>query len=183
MEDAREITAKFVAEARQTLESMRKKIVNCLDQLTDEGVNWRAFDGANSVANLVAHLCGNVSQWVIAGVGGDAIVRDRPSEFSLDLRATRAEVVERLNATLRRADEVIAAVTAATIVSPRKIQGYDQNVLGAIFHATTHFEGHTHQIVFITRMRVGEAYRFQWEPKTAEQKSSGKFEGRNSKGE
>src|SRR4051812_274462 len=121
MADPNEITANFVAETRQTLGAMRKKIVNCLEQLTDDDINWRAFEGANSIANLVTHLCGNVSQWVIAGVGGDVVQRDRPSEFAPGLRATRAELIERLNATLRRADEVIAAVSAETIASPRKI--------------------------------------------------------------
>jgi uncharacterized damage-inducible protein DinB len=171
MSTAQDITARFQHESRHTLEVMRKKIVNCLAQLSDEDVNWRAFEGANSVANLVTHLCGNVGQWIIAGVGGDALNRNRPAEFAQDLRAARDALVEKLNATIRRADEVIAAVTSETILSPRTIQGYDQTVMGAIFHAVTHFEGHAHQIVYITRSRLGARYQFHWEPKTAAQMS------------
>jgi len=169
-----DITFRFIAETRKTLETMRGKIVHCLRQLSDEDINSRAFEGANSIANLVTHLCGNVSQWIITPVGGDAIQRNRPSEFAQDLRATRDDLITKLNATIARADEVIASVTAESIIAPRKVQGYDETVMGAIFHATTHFEGHTHQIVYITRARLGNRYVFKWEPKTPEQISAKK---------
>jgi hypothetical protein len=169
MPTSSDITAAFLTENRNTLDKMRRKIVHCLNQLSDADVNHRAFDGANSVANIVTHLCGNVGQWIVSGVGGAALNRDRPSEFRQDMSATRGELVEKLNATIAAADAAIAAVTAETILSPRKIQGYDTHVLGAIFHAVTHFEGHTHQIVYMTRTRLGPRYVFEWVPKSAEQ--------------
>jgi len=169
-----DITARFIAETRKTLETMRGKIVHCLNQLLDEDINSRAFEGANSIANLVIHLCGNVSQWIITPVGGDIIPRNRPGEFATDLWAWRDELIAKLNATMARADQVIAAVTPETIIAPRKVQGYDETVMGAIFHATTHFEGHTHQIVYITRARLGNRYVFKWEPRTPEQMSAQK---------
>jgi hypothetical protein len=42
-------------------------------------------------------------------------------------------------------------------------------VLGAIFDSVSHLVGHTHQIVYITRLQLREKYKFQWEPKTPEQ--------------
>jgi uncharacterized damage-inducible protein DinB len=169
-----DVTAAFLHEARDTLGLCSRKIVHCLRQSSDEDVNWRPFAGANSVANIVVHLCGNVGQWIVSAVGGAPEKRDRPGEFAQDLRATPAELVERLEATVREADAAIAGVTGETILAPRKIQGWDKTVLAAIFHALTHFEGHTHQVVYITRLRLGDRYVFKWVPTTPEQASAKK---------
>jgi hypothetical protein len=51
----------------------------------------------------------------------------------------------------------------------RRIQATDTTVLGAIFDCVSHLVGHTHQVVYITRLLLREKYKFQWEPKTPEQ--------------
>lgn len=45
------------------------KIGRCLDHLTEEDVWWRPNEASNSIGNLLLHLRGNVSQWIIGGVG------------------------------------------------------------------------------------------------------------------
>jgi uncharacterized damage-inducible protein DinB len=172
MASAAEITAAFVEEARETLRRMRGKIEHCVGQLSDEDLNWRAFPEANSIGNIVTHLCGNVSQWIVAGVGEAPVQRDRPGEFAQDLKVTRASLLAQLDSVIRAADAAIAGVTAETALAQRRIQGYDQTPLSAIFHAVTHFEGHTHQIIYITRLRLGDRYVFKWTPSTPEQISA-----------
>lgn len=171
MADVKDVTAAFVEEIRKTLRRCGNKITHCLGQLSDEDVNWRPFAEANSIANIVTHLCGNVGQWIIGGVGGAAVERDRPGEFARELRASARELTELLEGTLRRADEALSRVTAETILAPRRIQGFEETVLSAAFHATTHFEGHTHQVVYITRLRLGDRYEFKWVPTTPEEVS------------
>ena len=169
-----DVTAAFLHEARKTLRRCSGKIIHCLQQLSDDDVNWRPFPEANSVANIVTHLCGNVGQWIITAVGGAPANRDRPGEFARDLRATPAELTQRLESTIRQADAAIAAVTDDTLLATRTIQGDDETVLSAIFHAVTHFEGHTHQVVYIARLRLGDRYVFKWTPSTPEQVSAGR---------
>jgi len=172
MSTAREISDRFVAEARKTLSTMHGKIVHCLGQLSDEDLNWRPFAGANSIGNIVTHLCGNVTQWIVDGVRGTPSRRNRPGEFAQELQVEREQLLTELAAVVREADETIAGVTAETALAPRRIQGWDETPLSAIFHAVSHFEGHTHQIVYITRLRLGERYRFKWTPSTPEQVSA-----------
>ena len=38
-------------------------------------------EASNSIGNLVLHLCGNVTQWIIGGVGGRPYERHRQQEF------------------------------------------------------------------------------------------------------
>jgi hypothetical protein len=174
MSNAHEINDRFVAEGRKTLQTMHGKIVHCLGQLSDADLNWRPFAGANSIGNIITHLCGNVTQWIMDGISERPSRRNRPGEFAQDLVVGREKLLGDLAAVVGAADESIAGVTAETALSPRRIQGWDETPLSAIFHAVSHFEGHTHQIVYITRLRLGERYQFKWVPATPEQVSGGK---------
>src|SRR5882724_3747990 len=54
----------------------------CVTELTDEQIWWRPNPTSNSISNLVVHLCGNLSHFIIKGVGGRAYERNRSGEFS-----------------------------------------------------------------------------------------------------
>ena len=45
-----------------------KRITRCLFELTEEHVWQRPNESSNSVGNQMLHLCGNIQQWVIAGL-------------------------------------------------------------------------------------------------------------------
>jgi hypothetical protein len=159
----------FLSEARQTLAGSMKKVENCFDQLRDEDVWWRQHESHNSIQNIVLHLCGNIRQWIVHGVGGVPDVRQRALEFSDRQPLASSELLARLRETVAEADRVLAAVPHEQLTEPRRIQGFDTTVLAAIFDTVSHFVGHAHQIIYITRLRLGDAYRFQWQPANAEQ--------------
>ena len=79
---ADELAAAVGSEAGNELTSALAKIKHCLGQLTDEQVWWRSRPSLNSIGNLTLHLCGNVRQWLVAGLSGAADSRDRPAEFT-----------------------------------------------------------------------------------------------------
>ena len=56
------------------------KIERSLAGLTDEDIWWRPNETSNSIGNLLLHLCGNVTQWIIGGVGGRDYARWDPLE-------------------------------------------------------------------------------------------------------
>jgi hypothetical protein len=126
----------------------------------------------NSIANLLLHLCGNVRQWIIAGVPRGTDTRDRPREFAERDPIPKDELFRRLDAVVREADAVFSAITDAQLLEPRRIQGFDETVLSATFDALAHFNGHTQEIVYITRLQLGDAYQFAWMPTTPEQGAS-----------
>ncbi|HEV3341760.1 MAG TPA: DUF1572 family protein [Pirellulales bacterium] len=159
----------FLAESRQTLAGSLKKIVNCFAQLDDSDLWWRQHESHNSIQNVVLHLCGNVRQWIVHGVGGEPDVRHRPSEFADRQPLAKVDLLARLQETLAQADRALASFPAERLLESRRIQGFETKVLAAIFETVSHFVGHTHQIVYITRLRLGDAYRFQWTPADAEQ--------------
>jgi hypothetical protein len=159
----------FLAESRRRLAESRQKIQHCLDQLDDAQVWWRARESMNSIGNLVLHLCGNLRQWVVSGVGGAADVRDRPGEFSQRVPILKEELLQRFDAVVREADAVLAGTGEDRLRERRRIQGFEETVLSAIFNSLAHLAGHTQEIVCLTRMQLGETYHFAWTPATPEE--------------
>lgn len=147
----------------------RTKCKHCLSQLTDEQVWWRSHPSLNSIGNLILHLCGNVRQWIVAGLGGAADNRDRPGEFSERGPIPKDELLNRLESVVSEARAVLARQTARQLLKARRIQGFDVSGLKAIFDSVPHFRGHTQEIIGMTRMQLGDAYKFAWTPTTPAQ--------------
>jgi uncharacterized damage-inducible protein DinB len=136
------------------------KIERCLEKLTDEQIWWRPNEESNSIGNLVLHLCGNARQWIVAGVGSETDTRVRDDEFNQRDVIRRAELVTLLRSTLADVERVLRALDAGTLLSHRKIQGHDVDVLEAIFHVTEHFSMHTGQIILLTKLLTTADLRF-----------------------
>jgi uncharacterized damage-inducible protein DinB len=142
------------------------KIERCLDHLSDDDIWWRPNEASNSIGNLILHLCGNVTMWIIGGVGALPFERHRQLEFDERRKIPAAELRSRLKATVQQADDVISAVGADALLSRRQIQGYDVTVLEAIYHVVEHFGMHTGQIILLSKARVGHDLGL-WEPPKA----------------
>lgn len=155
------ISKEFIRFARQKLsEDHLAKIRRCLELLSEEDIWWRPHETNNSIGNLILHLCGNVRQWIISGVGGKEDVRNRPAEFADRGSVPTTELIQRLEETLEEAGEALAHFDISRILEKRKIQGFDVTCLDAIFHVVEHFSSHTGQIIYIAKLRSGKDLKF-----------------------
>ena len=132
------------------------KIERSIDRLSDSDIWWRPNEASNSIGNLMLHLAGNVTMWIIGGVGKRTFERHRQAEFDERREIPAAELRRRLNTVVREADDVMGAVGSIELLSRRLIQGYDVSVLEAIYHAVEHFGMHTGQIILLSKIRLGE---------------------------
>jgi uncharacterized damage-inducible protein DinB len=156
-----EIGTAFIEHSRRYLRSeLAPRLRQAVEKLPDEAVWWRPNPASNSIGNLILHLSGNVRQWIVSGVGGAPDTRARQSEFDASGAATASELLEQLENTLRDADAALAALTTAQLTEVRTIQGRKVTVLEAIYHAVEHFSMHTGQILYITKLRLGEDLGF-----------------------
>jgi hypothetical protein len=96
-------------------------------------------------------------------------VRNRPAEFAERGPIPKDELMRRLHGVVEEAKRGLAGVTARQLVEVRRIQGFDVTVVAAIFDSVPHFRGHTQEIVHMTRLQLGDAYKFAWTPSTREQ--------------
>jgi uncharacterized damage-inducible protein DinB len=140
-----------VAHSVERLEHYLAQIRRCSLLLGDEGVWERPNGHVNSVANLVLHLTGNVRQWILGGVGGIPVERDRPAEFAARGGAGAAELVDGLTAAVCDAIGVIRGLDSVRLAETRVIQGYDVTVQTAVLHVVEHFSYHAGQVVHATK--------------------------------
>ncbi len=138
------------------------RLVAVLRQLDDADIWWRGNEASNSIGNLVLHLAGNARQWIVAGVGGGADIRQRPAEFAQREVIPRDKLIAHLQEELAEVDKALARVTPNQLLESRRIQGIEISVLGAIYHVVEHFSGHVGQIVMIAKLRLGRDLGF-WE--------------------
>jgi len=146
-----------------SIEALRQhagRIETCLGKLTAEQIWARGSENENAIGNLVLHLCGNVRQWIIAGVGGAPDVRQRDQEFAARGGLAVPELAGRLRTTVDEAAAVIERVTPERLAEALVIQAYHTTGLSAIYHVVEHFAGHTGQIIFATKMLTSEDLGF-----------------------
>jgi hypothetical protein len=155
--------------ARNQMAERAQRIEHCVGQLSDDQLWWRPLEGMNSIANLLLHLGGNMTQWILSGVGGEPDHRYRPGEFADRSFAPKAEVLEGFKAVVARVDTLLAEFDETRLLEPRRIQGFEETVLSALWHCLEHLGGHTQEIICLTRMQLGDRYVFAWTPSSVEQ--------------
>ena len=166
---ADQVTRAAVQEASDCLDACVSRIEHATRQLDDAQIWYRHDEAMNSIGNLLLHLCGNLRQWIICGIGGVVDQRDRPAEFTQRVAIPREDLLRGLRATVDEAKEVLAQAETTSMLQPRRVQGFDVTGWGAVFSSVPHFQGHTQEIVAMTRMQLGKAYQFHWQPTTAQE--------------
>jgi hypothetical protein len=151
------------AEACFTLGYARDRMLHALGQLSDEQAWWRPDERMNAAGNVVLHVCGNLRQWIVVGVGrgGAGDDRDRAGEFAARGGWTVEALSDRLRATVAEAVAVVEGVDEAGLLATRHVQVGEVTGLGAIWHSVAHLEGHAQEMIYLTRLQLGEAYRFK----------------------
>ncbi len=145
--------AALLAESKKRMiDESLPRIKKCLELLTDEEIWRQPNDETVSIGNLVLHLCGNVRQWIVSGLGGDEDHRDRDAEFAERGTVPKSELAARLENTLREAAEAMDRVDAASLLETRRVQGQTETGLGILVHVVEHFSYHTGQISLAVKL-------------------------------
>jgi uncharacterized damage-inducible protein DinB len=143
----------FIARSRYWLvKEYPIKLRHCVNALPRSAVWARPNQTSNSVGNLLVHLTGNVSEWILGGIGGRSITRDRTAEFVRKAGSDGTRLLDDLEAVLRHADDVLGALTERDLERSITIQERETTVLAAVYHVVEHFAMHAGQIVFLTKM-------------------------------
>ena len=147
----------FLSYSAGQLLTLSGRIQDCLGRLSAEQIWTRNSDNQNAVGNIVLHLCGNVRQWIIGGVGDQPDVRDRDAEFAARGGLQPAELAAKLKSTVSEAAAVIRTLPPERLGDQKTIQKvYNTTLMEAIYHVVEHFGQHTGQVIFATKLLTGE---------------------------
>jgi hypothetical protein len=156
-----ELTAIFLEFSRsKLLNQYWPRLKTCVEPMTVEQVWWRPNETSNSIGNLILHLNGNVTQWLVASFNKDEDKRNRPEEFAAQGGLNAAELLSRLGATMAEAEKVLNRLTVEELLAPYEIQGYHVRGLDAVYQVIEHFGLHYGQIAYIAKSLSGRDLGF-----------------------
>ena len=150
----------FLKYSVEKLQQYESRINACLDRLSYQQVWARNAEAQNAIGNLVLHLCGNVRQWLLSGVGGAPDTRNRDAEFIAREGSEIPELKLRLHETVAEAVRILESLPSERLPDPFERQGYPVTVLEAIYHVVEHFSHHAGQIIFATKLLTSEDLGF-----------------------
>lgn len=128
------------------------RIEKCLTLLSEDEVWKSGNEASNSVGVIIVHLCGNITQYILASLGGMKDARDRDAEFATRGGYTKAALRDQLVVTVSAACEVIASTSDNDMMKKRRVQGFSLSGIGIILHVVEHYSWHTGQISFWTKL-------------------------------
>lgn len=134
------------------LEENNAKIVSCLEWLSEDEVWEKPNEASNSMGNLVLHLCGNLTQYLLSALGKRKDERDRDAEFSASKIMNKQALIEKLTATVGQCVDLLQSLDQNSLETKYTVQGYHYSGVGNVIHAVEHFAYHTGQIAFWTKI-------------------------------
>ena len=145
-------TTEFRKQSVIRLNENTPRIEKCLALLTEDQVWQQPNASSNSIANLILHLCGNITQYAISSLGQQPDIRQRSLEFSTTEGYDKATLLSKLQSTVAQASQVIENCKEEELLRLRNVQGFDLTGIGIIIHVVEHYSYHTGQIALWTKL-------------------------------
>ena len=127
------------------------RLLHCLSLLNEDDLWWRPNPHSNSVGNLLVHLCGNVQQWVVAGLGRAPDTRQRNAEFAMQSGLSKAEVQARLAHLQEDVLDVLGRLQPEDLQATYQVQSFQETGVAMLVHVVEHFSYHTGQVVYLVK--------------------------------
>ena len=134
------------------MDESTRMIKKSLETISEEELWQKPNAALNSIANLLLHLSGNITQYIISSLGEQEDIRNRDLEFSTPGGLTKLEILKKLEATVDTAKRVIFDATPEQLLKIRSVQGFSFSGVGIIMHAVEHYSYHTGQIAFWVKL-------------------------------
>ncbi|MCZ6691565.1 MAG: DUF1572 family protein [Planctomycetota bacterium] len=144
---------KIAQSAMRHLAEGCNRIEKCLELTNDKTLWEHPNESLVSIGNLIQHVCGNVSQHILRGIGGEGFVRDRDSEFEKKEMLSRAQLVANVRDVVERACSVIGRMTSDDFERTFTIQGFTTDGVAVVAHVVEHFSYHVGQITYAVKLR------------------------------
>jgi len=147
-------------ECVRRLKENQDKINKVLTNLPDAEVWWRPNPASNSIGNLLLHLCGNLTQYVLSSLGGMEDHRERSREFEALGPIPTAELLHKFNVVMEAVYATIISCKEDELMRIRPVQCYQETGISILIHVTEHLSYHTGQIVYLIKWKEGKALNF-----------------------
>jgi uncharacterized damage-inducible protein DinB len=146
------ISADFKEQSIFRIKESHQRIITCLNMLDESQIWVKPNTALNSMGNLVLHLCGNITQYIISTLGGKPDDRNRDAEFAAIGGKTKEELKAMFSKVIKDSIDCIINSSDIDLSTLRKVQVYELTGVGIIIHVTEHLSYHTGQIATLTKL-------------------------------
>lgn len=160
MDKESQLIEELVKNALYRMDESTRMIKKSLSNVSEEEIWQKPNQSLNSIGNLILHLCGNMTQYVISSLGETEDIRNRDKEFLDKGGYSKAQLLDKLMDTVDTAKRVIFDSTPLQLVKIRSVQGFSFSGVGVIMHAVEHYSYHTGQIAFWVKLLRNEDLGF-----------------------
>lgn len=125
------------------LDELHASMKQVIAVLPPTALDWSPAPEVNSVAVLVAHVCGSERFWIGEKVGGLPAARNRSAEFAVR-SVSGAALIDMLDETLTLAQDVLDKLSLGDLANPAGVSslGFAYDVAWALQHALEHVALH-----------------------------------------
>lgn len=138
---------------RRLFEESVPRLKKCLNQLPEKEVWYRPNNHSNSMGNITLHLCGNVRQWILSGLGKQKDTRTRQQEFDEIGPISTSELTQKVDDLMGKVEHVLDSVTSEMLLEKHKVQVYEETGLSILVHVVEHFSYHVGQMTYFVKWR------------------------------
>ena len=137
-----------------------ERIKTCLDQLNENQIWHKSNSHTNSIANLILHLNGNITQYILSSLGKEPDERQRPLEFSIEKGTNKEELTLLISKCISKANQVIRDTKEQRLLKEEIVQGFQMTGLSNLVHVCEHLSYHTGQIALLTKIITNQDLGF-----------------------
>jgi len=148
MDNKEQWLQELVNNALYRMDESTRMIKISLATINEEEFWQKPNTSLNSIANLLLHLCGNISQYIISSLGETEDKRNRTAEFATISGFTKHQLLQQLEDTVGMAKRTIYDASPEQFLRLRQVQGFNLSGIGVVLHAVEHYSYHTGQIAF-----------------------------------
>lgn len=153
-------TIDFKENALYRIDENTRMIEIAFAKAQEEHIWQRPNGNSNSLGNLILHLCGNMTQYVISSLGEQEDKRNRDTEFTVKEGFTKGDLLLKLKATVDSVKITIENASTSQLLKKREVQGFNFSGMGCVIHAVEHYSYHTGQIAFWVKQLLDESLGF-----------------------
>jgi len=152
--------SEFLENSIYRLDEGTRMIKISLDSITESDIWKKPNESSNSIGNQIVHICGNMTQYIIASLGEQDDYRNRDKEFSITDGFTKIQLIKRLEETVKNVKLVLNGCNKKQLIKKREVQGFNLSGIGIVIHAVEHYSYHTGQIAFWTKLLTNKDLGF-----------------------
>lgn len=140
-------------------EELKVTLLNVIQQLNTEQLNWRFNNESNSIANLIIHIAGNINQRIGSGILALPDTRDRNEEFDQNLYVSKDQIVVIVENSFTLLIQTTKNMNKEDLLKTIQVRDKSRFTYEVLQQCANHYSEHLGQIIYIAKICLGSHYQ------------------------